>query len=123
MPCQKRTFGHSRCTRSLSTSDATIRAEGKGAAGIGTRIWRGDKAPAARGDIDLAGKVLLFATVSCNKPPLRQHSAVSAGQAGQAGQSAIRRHETPLSPGFLLPHSNLCELGHFGEFISFSHNE
>jgi hypothetical protein len=80
MPCQKRTFGHSRYARSLSTSDATIRAEGKCAAGVGTRIWRGGKAPAAQAAIDLAGEVLLFATASYNTPPLRWHSAVSPVQ-------------------------------------------
>jgi hypothetical protein len=120
MPCQKRTFGHSRCARPVSTSDATIRAEGKGAAGIGTRIWHRGRAPGRSRRHRSRGRGAVFATVSCNKPPGRPHSAVSAAQ---GLQRVIRGHETPLSPGLALPGSNLCELDHFGESISFSYNE
>jgi hypothetical protein len=93
-----------------------VKARQASARGSGAGAWRRPHKAA----IDLAGEVLLFATVSCNKPPLRQHSAVSPVQAGRL---AIRRHETPLSPGLQLPDSNLCELSHFGESISFSHTE
>jgi hypothetical protein len=68
MPCQKKTFGHSRCARPISTSDATIRAEGKGAAGIGTRIWHRGRAPAAQGGIDLAGEVLFLQPCRVTSP-------------------------------------------------------